>query len=455
VSTKALSQVSLKDGISPLLFQQFPNQSLPPELVFEVISHSKKEDLFHASLVCRDLVSLIDDSYLWKQLFARDFPERLPTASVADLPNPWKELYRAPIVTRANIKKKEAQVTPLAGHAERVASMSCSGSLVLTGDETGMIIVRAKNVTGNFEDLQTIQPCKEGVFQTSPEQDYLVFQHENSLKVYRRAESGKFEEIQKSLNVDGTEIIQYKIGTSFLSVSTRQNSMIYRKGTDGLFQECKRLDGYHLALVSGDYLFAASGDQTVQMWKKDARGEFQEHQSYLNANPSSALPSWIFFENGHLILASIDGKIRIFKQEKNGLFSGPTNHDVAGENFMNLMSSFEAEGDYLFAGMHTGALVILKKMDSGAFQPQPDLEKAHDYQISALSINENYLVTGSIDGTVKIWEQEKTGTYSLLQTFADPELDEAVTNVSMKGSKLFISYLSGAVKIWDFLSKKK
>lgn len=251
MTTSALSPIST----APVLFQSFPIQSLPRELIFEVISYSKKEDMFGILLTCRDLVPLIDDSCLWKKLFIRDFPGRLP-APLSDYSNSWKELYRAPIVTRANIRKKEAQITPLAGHTARVTSMSCTGSLLFTGDASGTLKIRTKNSTGNFEDLQTIQPCKEGVFQVSPEQDHLAFRHENSLQVYRPAASGKFEEV-RTLNVDGTEIMDFKMGSHELSASTQQNSVIYRKGPDGLFQECKQLNGYPLALVSGDYLFAA------------------------------------------------------------------------------------------------------------------------------------------------------------------------------------------------------
>jgi len=53
-------------------------------------------------------------------------------------------------------------------------------------------------------------------------------------------------------------------------------------------------------------------------------------------------------------------------------------------------------------------------------------------------------MTGSIDGTVKVWEK---GAQELcfLQMLSDPELKKSVTNLSMEDNKLVVAYFSGAV----------
>lgn len=150
-------------------------------------------------------------------------------------------------------------------------------------------------------------------------------------------------------------------------------------------------------------------------------------------------------------MASVDGTIKIWKT-KDGVFTGPKIHTIDLVDFMDTMDYFVVRGDNLFAGMKKGELVILKTGETGGiFHLQSNIFDAHTDRINTLYPYENYLISGSTDGTVKIWEQGETGDYSLLQTLSDPELEEAVTNVSMEGSKLIISYFTGAVKIWDFL----
>ncbi|HEY5235014.1 MAG TPA: WD40 repeat domain-containing protein, partial [Rhabdochlamydiaceae bacterium] len=284
----------------------------------------------------------------------------------------------------------------------------------------------------------------------SPQQDYLLFQVENALKIYKRTETGEFKEIQ-SFNVDGTEIRRFKIGRDDLTISTSQNSIVYTKDQDGLFQESIRLGGFHLALVSGDYLFTARDDEQVQILKKNVAGEYEPQMNYLNGSPSGALPSWIFFENGHLILAACDGTIKIWKQEKSGSFTGPKLLDV-NDDFMNFVNCFEVKEDYIFVGMSKGQLIILKKDEKGEFQVQTNSEN-HGEQINALITYENYLISGSIDGTVKVWEKGRDGAYVLLQTLSDPDLEVSITKLSMEDNKLVVAHCSGAVKIWDFFPK--
>ena len=173
--------------------------------------------------------------------------------------------------------------------------------------------------------------------------------------------------------------------------------------------------------------------------------------SYLNGTPSGALPSWIFFENGQLIMANYEGVIKIWKQEKNGSFTGPKVFDVR-DDFMNFLNCIEVKEDYIFVGMSKGQLIILKKDEKGEFQVPPNSEN-HGKQINALITYENYLMTGSIDGTVKVWEKGAAGVYAFLQTLSDPELKRSVTNLSMEDNKLVIAYFSGAVKLWDFFPK--
>jgi WD40 repeat protein len=422
-----------------------PIDSLPDELILHILARANREDVYHFALAGRTTAGFLKTSYLWRLLFLRDFPQRLPTVFPH---SSWEELYRVPVVTRTNIRNNRAQITALPSHAARITSLSYSGPLLLTGDQNGVVKVRAKDERGNFQEVQTIQPCKDGVFQVSPQQDYLLFQAENTLKIYKR--SGEFKKIQ-SLDVDGSEIMRFRMDGDNLTISTIQNSVIYTKDQDGLFQESVQLEGCHLTLVSGDYLFAAMDDERVQILKKNAKGQYQSLMNYLNGSPSSARPSWIFFENGHLILATFNGKIKIWKEEKNGSFTGPKVLDVQ-DDFMNSVNCFEVKGDYIFVGMQKGQLTILKKDSAGEFKEQPNSETHRD-RINALIHYENYLISGSTDGTVKIWEKGKTGVYALLQTLSDPDLKISVTNLSMEDNKLVIAYFSGAVKIWDFFPK--
>jgi WD40 repeat protein len=420
---------------------------LPGELILNILSRVSKEDVYHFALAERTTAEFIRDPYLWRLLFARDFPERLPLVAHLRSTTSSLELYRMPVVTRTNIRHNRAQITALPSHTEKVTSLICRGRLLVTGDTEGTVKVSAKDREGKFQEVQTIQPCKGGFFQLSPEQDYLFFPQENVLKIYKRTETGEFKEIQ-SLNVDGTEIRRFKMDGENLTISTNQNSVLYRKDQDGLFQEYKRLEGFHLALVSGDYLFAAQDDERVQILKKNATGEYQSQMNYLNDSPAQVLPTWIFFENGHLIIANCEGVIRIWKQEKNGLFTGPKVFDVRGD-FMNFVNCIEVKEDYIFVGMKKGQLIILKKDEKGEFQVSPNSE-THGEKINALITYENYLMTGSIDGTVKVWEKGAAGVYAFLQTLSDPGLAESITTISMEDSKLVAAYFSGAVRIWDF-----
>ncbi len=448
MSISVLDPLSSKASQS-LQLESTSIHSIPAELILNILSRTKKEDVFHFAITKRVFLPFVQDSYLWSLLFLRDFPQRLPTVVLPNCSNHWKQLYRVPVVTRANIKKKTAQITTLPSLAANVTSLCYTGRLLLTGDQTGAVKVRVKDKDGKFQEVQVIEACKDGFFQLSPQQDYLLFQAANALKIYNKSESGEFKEIQ-SLNVDGSEIRRFKMDRDVLTISTSENSLVYRKGQDGLFEESTRLEGFHLVLVSGEYIFATRSDEQVQILKKNAKGEYQLQMNYLNGSPSVTLPAWIFFENGHLILATFDGTIKIWKEEKDGSFTGPKVVDVG--DFMNSVICFDAKGDYLFVGMQKGQLIVLKKDAKGEFQIQPKSDNHRD-RINVLTHYENYLISGSTDGTVKVWEKDAAGIYSLLQTLSDPELKVSVTSLSMEDNKLVIAYFNGAVKIWDFFPK--
>lgn len=428
-----------------------PIQGLPPENLFDVLSYLKVEDVVRASMASKAFSLFTEDSGLWKLLFSRNASLPLP-ATLPETLNPWKDLCLPPIMVRGYIKKKKAQITALPGHTANVATLRCADRLLCTGDVNGAIKVSIKGVDGKFTEVQSIPGCQKGIFQLCANPDQLFFSSGTSLKVYGLNPQGQFEEIQ-DLIVDGHTIKRFKIEKEFLLISSQEdNTAIFRRGAQGQFEMCKRLPGFYLSLVSGDYLFAVSERLGVRIWKRDGNGVFHRH--YTDRNPHNMLQNWIFFENGHLIIADVYGSVKIWKEEVDGSFTGPKVVNFKDKfQLLNPVTSLIAQGDYIFAGMLKGNVKVLKRDEIRDFELQ-SLEVAHTDRVNHLSLYENYLISGSTDGSVKICEKIED-RYVLLQTLTDPDLDEAVTQVCMQGSKLFVTYATGQVKEWDFLPSKQ
>jgi WD40 repeat protein len=424
---------------------------LPNEIVVNILSYMSIKELFHFSLVGRACARFIDDTRLWKLLFARDLPERLTLRAPPTLT--FKELYRMPFVVRSNIENNCPKITTLDSHESGIFASYYRDSLLLSGDGKGNVKVRTKGQDGLFQTVQTIQSCcKSEFFQISPDQEHLFSHGATVLKIYKRAEKGDFEEIQ-SIDIDGTEIRHFKMDGRTLTVSSGQNSVVYCKGLDGLFYESTRLSGIHLVFVSCDYLFAAFRDETVQILKRDAQDNYKVQQNFTKAAPTAVFPSWVFFENGQLIVGSSGGVFQIWKQKENGWFTGPEDvnvlDDVNGIHFMNYVACMTVRADDIFIGMSQGQLIVLTKDRNGVFQKQLLSSTFLDI-IGSIITYENYMISGHFDKTVKFWEKTE-GSYKLFQTLEPGPA--GVSSLSMDDNKLVIGYLTGEVEIRDFYPK--
>ncbi|MBS0604415.1 MAG: F-box-like domain-containing protein [Verrucomicrobia bacterium] len=434
-------------GSTAVVVQDAPLPNLPFELLFDILLRLGKKDVYFTSLACKRFSQTISDPHLWRALFRRDYPIRVPFAMQTAPTLPWKDHYRMASKLHSNLVHGISTIATVCKHPARITCMGGKGDLLFTGSSDGAIKISRKDSSGKLREIQTLNQCGDGTFRISPLQDHLLHKSLHDLKICRSLENGTFNAVQ-TLNGDGSKITDFNWSEDHLFMITENLTLkIWRKDSAETYQELPALNGCLLALIQGDFFFAYSDEGDTLIYKKDSSGAFKYHQKLSNPTPDEIQGYSLSYEDGIFCIASTDGTLQIARKAENDLFSEP--QTVIAGNIMNMICEFVAKGDYLFAGLHLGEIKVFKKEGTGTFKEIQTLI-GHQERINAICLDETYLLTGSTDGTAKIWEKDELGAYKLLQTLHEPAFQNGVTGVKIDGDHFLTSYSDGSVRLWDF-----
>ncbi|KAK8956937.1 hypothetical protein KSP39_PZI000190 [Platanthera zijinensis] len=238
----------------------------------------------------------------------------------------------------------------------------------------------------------------------------------------------------------------------------------------GLLGSLIRQDGHVYSLAAaGNLLYTGSDSKNIRIWKNC--GEFGGFKS------SSGLVKSIVLFRGKIFTGHQDGKIRVWKRDAKGT-DDSTAHKRVGTlpRFKDCIKSSVRPSNYVAVRRHRSAL-WLRHFDavsclalnaeqgllySGSWDRTFKVWRvsdskcvasvnAHDDAVNAVaSAFGNTVLTGSADGTVKVWEREGTGTgkYVAVRTLLRQESAVTAIAVAEKGGAVYCGTSDGRVRFW-------
>lgn len=410
------------------------------DLQRETFFYLNKKDVNALSLSCKTLYQAGNDPGLWKYLFQRDFPHHSPTSCLL---HQWKEQYRFLSCSHSNLKKGNFRITQLKSHTSAINTVNSTIDLLLTSSSNGIHTVKKSDVLQTFQQLSIHE---KGEFFLNSKQDLLIHHPSGFLKALKKMENGTF--IEKQILGDGTPIVQFHLNEDYLFYVTNGRTLeCFKKTSEEIFQKIGSFDHTNRALHKEGYLFTITLKGHIEIRKEDENGIFQKLQPKLNLEQTRGQFSWMAYEKEHLICGKVTGMIKILKKNENGVFIDF--QSFGATQVFNLVSAFKAKDDMIYCGLSRGEIVIWKKQENHEFKLLQTL-KQHKEKITTIEWDGNYLLAGSIDSTVSVWEQNADGEFNWLQTLSDPKHIEGVTALKIEGTQFLVGYGDGSVKIWDF-----
>ncbi|MDV2998651.1 MAG: Tol-Pal system protein TolB [Chroococcopsis gigantea SAG 12.99] len=192
----------------------------------------------------------------------------------------------------------------------------------------------------------------------------------------------------------------------------------------------------HLTFDSRDgLLIGVEDDRNVYIWNlQDGK-----------AKPKLIQGSVILYsiaidgEGQELAIGSRDGKVTRYNIESEPRKIGAFQFS---DNSVNSLA-YSADGTKIAVGLQYGQLVIKSLTDGREIK----IKSAHEDTISALAFSKDgeLLVTGSKDGTVKLWDGEGREKKSIETNL----FDITAIEFSADDRSIAIAYSDGTVKVWD------
>ncbi|GAU35867.1 hypothetical protein TSUD_63570 [Trifolium subterraneum] len=244
---------------------------------------------------------------------------------------------------------------------------------------------------------------------------------------------------------------------------------------NGLIGSLVREEGHIYSLaVSGDLLYTGSDSKNIRVWK--------ELKDYTGFKSSSGLVKTIVISDGNIFTGHQDGKIRVWKNSSNNsrnhkrVGSLPTFKDYVKssmnpKNYVEVrrrrnmvkvkhfdaISSLSLDQDegLLYSGSWDKTLKVWRVSDFKCLESI----NAHDDAVNAVVCAfENYVFTGSADGTVKMWKREMDGKAKKTKHVLDRILlkqENAVTALTVNRSLtvIYCGSSDGLVNFWECQQK--
>jgi len=106
--------------------------------------------------------------------------------------------------------------------------------------------------------------------------------------------------------------------------------------------------------------------------------------------------------------------------------------------------------DKLYAAAGDGIIVWdLSKLSSGKVKKVCEKENAHDSLVQCLAVTDDYsyLVTGALDGYIKLWQLDlKSGSKPKAELENQTKL---IPSLTVAGRRIFSADRNGVVRVWE------
>ncbi|KAI9474811.1 WD40-repeat-containing domain protein [Zychaea mexicana] len=409
LTTCCTSQLSfLANSIEPLLRVDF-TAILPTEVCVKIFSYLDAQSLCSACQVSRTWKAIADDDILWHRmcqqhidkkchkcgwglpLLQKQVEEASPAPKRADR-KPWKQVYSERLVVERNWRKHRHTTRKLQQPEGALCLQYCDAQNIL--------------ITGSTEGTATVWDLETGKVLR------VLKGHSRSIQALQfddtKLVTGSMDHTLKIWNYHTGQCIRTLEGHSDGVVHLHFDSRILASGSvDGTvkiwnFQtgQCYALTGHtdkvtHTQIYQHNKVVSSSADGTIRLWNLDTRScshVFQGHMGPVQV----AIPGCLQ-QDAVIMSASLDRTIRIWSME-------------TGKCIRTLLG--------------------------------------HTDGVTALAYDKLRLVSGSILGTVKLWD-----VASGLPMYSLEEGDESaksITSVKLSDAKVVSASHRGEIAIYDF-----
>lgn len=419
----------------------------PNEIIIPILSLLGEKDLASASLSCYRLYCLANDNILWKNLFSRTFPYRASKVT----PDPmiaWKPVHQAAYRIESNLIHGICQEKTLPGHDARITSIHRQTPYLFTADCEGTLKVRSRNPDHIYTDVQTISGCQGDSIQFHPETGTLAFPTEDgSLKLLRKPSLQEPFDTVQVLPGDGSKIGQFSMQKDHLFfVNSNHNFDIWSKDLSGNYVNMATIPGILKFARFSNEVAVLRNDNTIAIMQINEDKTVDYAYSPTEATPALERVIHLSLTDEHLFICDLFGMLKIFGKEPDGTLKEIQNMPILTQ-FPDSITYLHAHEDYLITGSLKGQVRIFRKQPSKEYAEIP-CRAVHTDRINQIVMKEGFLCIASTDSKTSLLRKNLAGGFDRIKELQNP--DQSATAVAIEDDRFISGYADGQMRIWDF-----
>ncbi|XP_022859780.1 protein JINGUBANG-like [Olea europaea var. sylvestris] len=315
----------------------------------------------------------------------------------------------------------------------QILSIASSNGLVYTGSQGNVIRIWKLPEFAECGQLKT-KACMAVALEVSNDRIYAAYA-DCKIRVWRRSWDGNIKHVRiATIPNTGSYVRSY-----------------IARGKDKMMKHMGPISSLAIN-VSYDILYSASLDRTVKVWRlSDLKciETIQGHPEPIN--------DIVVADDGVLYTASDDAAVRVWRRNFcNGDHPHSLTVTLPAKSSPIKTLALTVDGGVLYGGCTDGYVQYwLKGWLSGQLQYGGALP-GHTHAVMCLASVVNYVVSGSADGTSRIWIREQDGRHAcigVLQGHRGPircvaAFLERVSEDTEEGCTVCTASLDGVLKVW-------
>lgn len=210
----------------------------------------------------------------------------------------------------------------------------------------------------------------------------------------------------------------------------------------------------HIATISNTLMFARfsneiavlRSDNTIAIWKIGDDKSVNYSYSPAETTPTLEIATHLALTGEHLFICNLNGMLKIFAKDPNAGLKEVQNMQLLNQ-FPDTINSLLAYEDYIITGSLQGKVRIFRKQASKDYAEIP-CPTVHTDQINQIVMKEDFLCIASTDTKTSLLRKNPAGGFDLLKQFQN--LNQAATTVAIEDDRFISGYVDGHMRIWDF-----
>ncbi|MGE0669541.1 MAG: F-box/WD40 repeat-containing protein [Parachlamydiales bacterium] len=419
----------------------------PDEIILPILFSLGEKDLASASLTCRRLYVLANDTFLWKNLFFKTFPYRATKVT----PYPmiaWKPFHQDAYRIESNLLHGICQEKTLPAHDARITSIHHQTPYLFTADSEGTLKVRSRHPEHLYADVQTISGCQGGSIQFHAETGTIAFPTEDgSIRLLRKPSPQEPFDTVQVLPGDGSKIEQFSLEKKHLFfVTGNRNFYIWSKDLSGNYANPASIPDIMKFACFSNEVAVLKSDSTIAILKINEDKSVDYSYSPAETTPSLGRSAHIVFTDENLFICNLFGMVKVFAKEAEGPLKEIQNMPLLTQ-FPDSITSLLAHEDYLISGSLKGQARIFRRQPSKEYAEIP-CPAVHTDRINQIVMKEGFLCIASTDSKTSLLRKNPAGEFIGLKELQN--LDQGATTVAIEDDRFISGYADGQMRIWDF-----